>query len=153
MRELNVLLIEDNEELCRVIVEAVNTACSQENCNAVVNYSTYGAQGLALYKEGSYDLVIVDINLPDTDGMELIKRIRMQDRVVEFIIITGWPSIETAVEAISLDVWAYFIKPFNTNELVHQAKRAIDNSILKKKIIALADWAGKVLGNGGTNGN
>lgn len=149
MRELKVLLIEDEENLCKIIMEAVNTACGYEGCEVFVEYSKYGADGLAKYKSGEFDLVIVDLSLPDISGMDVIRKIRQDDKIVEFIVITEYPTLDTAVEAISLDVWAYFTKPFQMNELVDQAKRAIDHSILKKKILNLAEWADRVLGNGG----
>jgi len=149
MRELHVLIVEDDAHVSFIIEQAVASVCGEEGCFCVVTKDDTGASAHDLHKEHRFDLIIVDLVLPEgKSGMEVIRAIRGCDKTVEFIIITGHPSLETAVEAIALDVWAYFIKPFHMAELLAQARKAIEHSILKKKILSLARVAQKVLKSG-----
>jgi DNA-binding NtrC family response regulator len=145
VRNLRVLLVEDDSSMIGLIQEAVKFVCHENKCKCEVSYQEMGSGVADLHKNEGFDLIIMDLLLPDINGMEIIRQIREFDKVVEFIIITGQPTLETAIQAISFDVWAYFMKPFVLEELVIQSRKAIENSILKSKILSLANFAEKVL--------
>lgn len=144
-RKMRVLIVEDEIELVGVMKKAVEYVCSENQCVCTVDFELKAKDVVNRHKSVKYDLIIVDLALPDGDGMDIIKLIREFDKVVEFIIVTGNPSLDTAVAAISHDVWAYFAKPFQLDDLVAQSRKAIENSILKSKILSLSRLAGKVL--------
>jgi len=149
MRDLKVLIVEDDADAALLIEQAIGSVCGEEGCVCTVVKSESGYDTERLHSEHNFDLIIVDLHLPSgRDGMSVIRKIRQRDKTVEFIIITGFPTLETAIEAISMDVWAYFCKPFNLNELLGQARKAIEHSILKKKILSLARLSDRVLKNG-----
>jgi YesN/AraC family two-component response regulator len=98
-----------------------------------------GKEALDRYYNAPYDLIITDLNMPEVTGIELIKKIREQDDLVEFIIITGYASLESAVEAIKAGAFDYIVKPFKVEELQVAVRNVRDKVILKKKNKALAE--------------
>jgi YesN/AraC family two-component response regulator len=92
-----------------------------------------GKEALDKYYGAAYDLIITDLNMPEVTGIELIKKIREQDDLVEFIIITGYASLESAVDAIKAGAFDYIIKPFKVEELKVAVRNVRDKIILKKR--------------------
>jgi DNA-binding NtrC family response regulator len=70
--------------------------------------------------------------MPGMTGIELIKKIKEREDIVEFIIITGYASIDTAVEAVRVGAFDYVVKPFKFDELKIVIKNAKDKVNLKK---------------------
>lgn len=88
---------------------------------------TEGGQKAVQYlKNQDFDLVLTDLKMPDMDGLDLTGRIRALYRDLPVIIMTGYPSLDSAVEAIRKKVDDYIIKPFNVNSLFKSVKKAID---------------------------
>jgi len=82
-------------------------------------------RALALMTETHFDTVIVDLKMPDMDGLQLTEEIRQHHGSLPIIIITGYPSVESAIEALRHRVDDYFIKPVNLAHL----RRAVENAI------------------------
>jgi DNA-binding NtrC family response regulator len=76
-------------------------------------------------KTGKYHLVILDLMMPQIDGIELLEQIRKVDSDIAVIIFTGYPSLETAVASMKLDVVDYIKKPFNPDEFSLVIERVI----------------------------
>ena len=70
--------------------------------------------------------------MPELSGMELIKTIKQENDVTEFVIITGYASMDTAVEAVRIGAFDYIVKPFRMEELSVVVKNARDKVRLKK---------------------
>ena len=83
-------------------------------------------------KAGEYHVCIVDLMMPKLSGIDLLGLIRKQDDDVAVIILTGYPSLETATASIEHDVSAYIKKPFSVDEF-----RAVIERIAKKKGLVL----------------
>lgn len=77
---------------------------------------------------GGYHLVVLDLMMPKMDGIEVLKRIRKVDSDVAVVIYTGYPSLESAVQAMKLDAVDYLRKPFNPEEF-----RAVLDRVMRKK--------------------
>ncbi len=73
----------------------------------------------------SFNVVIVDIKMPGLSGMELIRKLRAADSKLTIIIMTGYSSLETAVEAVRTEVYDYITKPFQAEEMLLAIKRAV----------------------------
>src|SRR5438445_436617 len=73
-----------------------------------------GAEARARAAEGRFEVALVDKNLPDTNGLEVIRELRARDPEVQPIVMTGYPSTESAIEAIQLGASAYLTKPFGS---------------------------------------
>ena len=76
-----------------------------------------GSSGLNLFKQGTFDIVITDLQLPGMSGMELLTSIRRLDKNVIVLIITAYGTVENAVEASKLGADDYLTKPFGKETL------------------------------------
>lgn len=85
-----------------------------------------GLRALDLLKSQRFDIVLTDLKMPDIDGMDLIGRIRNTYGFLPVVVITGYPSLDTAVEGLRYKIDDYIVKPFNINQLFKTAKRIID---------------------------
>ncbi len=83
-------------------------------------------QGLALLEKISFDAVLLDLVMPDVDGLETMKRIRAIDPESEVIIITGYGTIQSAVESIKAGAFHFLSKPFTPDDLRHLVGRALE---------------------------
>lgn len=88
------------------------------------NNVTEAMELLALHRE--FDVILTDIKMDGEDGLSFIDRIRAEAPKLPVIVMTGYPSVETAVEALRKRVFDYIIKPFNINRLFATVKAAAD---------------------------
>lgn len=114
-----ILIVDDEEDVCRSVTKiltrkgfAVDTALTAEDA-------------VRLLKRSEFDLVITDLMMPKTDGMELLKIIRDHYPELDVLMITGYASIESAVKAVKLGAAGYLPKPFTPDELMTAATRAL----------------------------
>lgn len=75
-------------------------------------------------RSGDFDCILTDIKMEGEDGLSFVDRIRAERPDVPIILMTGYPSVETAVEALRKRVFDYIIKPFNINRLFATVKAA-----------------------------
>lgn len=79
-------------------------------------------------RQGHYHLIILDLMMPNMDGIELLGRVRKIDKDVAVVIFTGYPNLETAVASMKLDAVDYVKKPFNVDEF-----REVLDRVMRKK--------------------
>lgn len=79
-------------------------------------------------RAGKYHLVLLDLMMPRQDGIETLRKLRKVDRDLAVVIVTGYPSLDTAVQSMKLDALDYLRKPFTVDEL-----RDVVGRVLKKK--------------------
>lgn len=119
-----VLAVDDEEVVC----ESIRRVLSGEGYE--VKTTTSPRQGLELIRKELYDLLLLDIKMPELDGIELLKVARSVSPETEVIIVTGYATIETAVEAIKLGAFDYLEKPVSPPQLVVAAARALERKHL-----------------------
>ena len=90
-----------------------------------VNTAKSGREGLEKSIEKLYSLILVDIKLPDFDGIEFLKRITDTDPKIRKVIITGFPSLENARLALNLGVHAYLVKPVEAIEILKTVRKQL----------------------------
>jgi two-component system response regulator HydG len=83
-------------------------------------------QGLSLLERLSFDAILLDLVMPDMDGLEALKKIRALDSDVEVIIITGYGTIQSAVESIKAGAFHFLSKPFVPDDLRNLVSRALE---------------------------
>jgi len=89
---------------------------------------------LRKFAPDSFDIVISDLMMPDMTGIELLKELMIKDKNILFFLITGYPTLETAVEAIKNGAYDYIVKPFNLEDLRIKVERAIMTRQLKSSL-------------------
>ena len=104
-----------------------------------VRVTDKGSEGLSLLSAKSFDLALVDLKLPDTDGMEILRQAPDHFPDVPLIIITGYSTIRGAVEAIKIGAFDYLAKPFTPDELEAAVEKAIRQRQLLRHYLELKD--------------
>lgn len=84
-----------------------------------------GREGLARIKKDSFAAAVVDLKMPGMDGIELIKQAKEIDPALKFIIMTGYPTLDTAKDATRLGVYDYIVKPFRIENLLRILDRCM----------------------------
>ncbi|MCM8774102.1 MAG: sigma-54 dependent transcriptional regulator, partial [Candidatus Omnitrophica bacterium] len=130
------ILIADDEPLTR---KSLYELLRFEGYN--VSLANDGEEALQMVKSAPLDLIIADLKMPKVDGLELLKRVKEINPEITVVLITGYGSIETAVEAMKLGAFDYITKPIIDNEIklviqrIFEQKRLIEeNRALKEKL-------------------
>jgi len=114
------LLVVDDEE---VVCQACQRIFSRQGFK--VDVSTDARRGLAMATEKDYDIVLLDIKMPNMDGIEFLEKLREKKPDVPVLIITGYPSIPNASAAMRLGACDYVTKPFTTEEITWAVRRVL----------------------------
>jgi len=117
---LNILIVDDEEN----IRDSCSQMLSRKGHN--VNVAEDGYKGLKLIGNRSYDIVILDLKMPGISGMEVLEKIKRDAPETVVIVITGYATVESAVEAMKLGAYDFLPKPFTPDELNVIIKRAED---------------------------
>uniref|UniRef100_A0A7C6AG08 Response regulator n=1 Tax=candidate division WOR-3 bacterium TaxID=2052148 RepID=A0A7C6AG08_UNCW3 len=128
-----ILVVDDEITVCKSITSAL------EDLDYTVDMALSGEEAVNKHNQNQYHLIIADLMMPDITGIELLKKIKAVSPDTQFILVTGYPSIKTAVEAIKLGAFDYIPKPFTPDELRSVVNRAIQSrtSKLSEKITAI----------------
>ncbi|MTI81261.1 MAG: sigma-54-dependent Fis family transcriptional regulator [Firmicutes bacterium] len=135
-----VLIIDDEEHMCW----ALKRAMEQENYQAIT--STSGKEGIKLLKDKGPSLVLLDLKMPEMDGLEVLKVIKEIHPKIPVIMITAHGTIETAIEAMKLGALDYITKPFDLDELKMVVKQALKYSELVSEVSFLRSELSKKYG-------
>ncbi|MBW2018810.1 MAG: sigma-54-dependent Fis family transcriptional regulator [Deltaproteobacteria bacterium] len=92
-----------------------------------VTLAKSGHEALGLLERWSFDLILLDLKMPDEDGLAILAKIKAQDPEAIVIIITGYGTVKTAVRAIKLGAFDFIAKPFTPDELLNLVKRVLKN--------------------------
>lgn len=110
---LNILLIED-EEINRITLAKLLRHAGHE-----VQTAQDGDEGLALVKDGDWDVVLTDLRLPGVNGMEILRESRQRYPQTPVLMMTAYATVKNAVECLKLGAFNYLTKPFDQSELFH----------------------------------
>lgn len=137
--EKNRILIIDDDEIVRKSCERI---LSPEGY--IIVSAENGREGLRLFSKRPFDLVLTDLRMPDMDGIEVLKKIKEAGPDIEVIVITGYGTVKSAIEAIRYGAYDYIEKPFSPEELLNVVRRSLErrnlileNTRLRQEIKAL----------------
>ena len=125
------LLVIDDEDTFRLVMSR-----ELERSGYAVRTAATGDAGVAAASE-DVDVVLLDLRLPDMDGMEVLRRIRERNPAADVIMLTGHGSIDTAIEAIRAGAFDYIAKPCPLGELEVRIQRALERQALRRRAAIL----------------
>src|SRR5215207_3717716 len=128
------VLVVDDE---KVIREILSDFLTMEGY--VVRAVEDGAAALKELRLRHYDLVISDLKMPNVGGLELLEKIAQENLNVLTVIMTGFGTVETAIEAMKKGAYDYILKPFKVEEVVHVVQRGLDRQRLQAENIRLRE--------------
>ena len=101
-----------------------------------------GAEGEALLQKKPVDIVLLDLRLPDVDGLMILRRIKQQELNVHVIVLTAYSAVPSAVEAMKLGAYDYIDKPSDASKLKLIIQRALRELAMKREIQRLREETG-----------
>jgi len=126
LKKENILIVDDNYDMLEVL---------QRNLKAQ-NFHTYKAssvvEALNILKYSPIDLLITDLQMPGINGMELVKYTGEHFPEMPTLVITGFPSVDGAIDAVKSGAFDYLVKPFTNEELKKSVERSLQNRSLPK---------------------
>ncbi|MGB8657594.1 MAG: sigma-54 dependent transcriptional regulator [Candidatus Zixiibacteriota bacterium] len=124
MDKPKILVVDDEESMCKFM----EIMLKKEGYE--VNTSQSSLSALERVKSEDYDLVIADLMMPEMNGLELLSRVKSMDSDLDFIVMTAFASVDSAIEALKKGALDYITKPFKVDEI----KIAVKKSLEQKKI-------------------
>ena len=115
-----ILIIDDNNDIC-LLLERYLTKQGYKTASV-----QRGDDGLVLLRKESYELVICDFKLPDIDGLEMLRRIKVMHPTTAVIIITGYSDVRVAVQTVKHGAYDYVTKPLYPDEILYTIKGALE---------------------------
>ncbi|MCX7913800.1 MAG: response regulator [Thermodesulfovibrionales bacterium] len=131
-----ILIIDDEPDMLVLLSMIIKGKTTYEVVSTSNPY-----EALEWIKKDGFDLVITDLKMPGLDGMEILKTIRERDEDVPVIIITAYGTVESAIEAMSMDAFDFITKPFRKEQILFTIDKAIkwlktirENKMLKQQL-------------------
>jgi len=124
----NLLVVDDDQNLIELIALKLKAEGYE------VTTASTGQEAVQAAKGAIFDLCIVDLRLADQDGISVMRELHSINPGMRVIILTGYGTVESAVQAMQEGAYSYLSKPFNTQELLLQISRALENRRLNSEI-------------------
>ena len=111
---MKVLLVDDDRSLTRTLAAILRSA------GYIVTTAYNGAEAIQASRDNTFEAVILDIKLPDTDGIQLLKTIKAVDPVIGTLMLSGAATLEDAVDSLNHGADAFILKPVDPDDLLHK---------------------------------
>ncbi len=122
------VLVIDDEEVMRDVLQTL-----LQRAGYAVQTANGGAEGLTLARRHPFDAVIVDVMMPDIDGLQVLEALRQEDDALPVLVITAYASMDTAVRAMQRGAFDYITKPFKHEEVLTVLGNAIEQRRLREE--------------------
>jgi len=129
----SILIVDDDESICRSLALILSKKGYQTET------ASTGEQALAKAKESSFNVALLDIRLPDMEGVELLRPLRKLQPEIVMFIVTGYASLKTAMRALNEGAAGYLTKPVDVDELLTKIKSSIEMQHLRTENVELYD--------------
>jgi DNA-binding NtrC family response regulator len=114
---IKVLVVDDDPQVCKTVGMIL-----KENGYHVQTYSQ-PRQALQAVRKSPFDIALIDIKMPDLNGLELVEKIKAEDPRIAPIVMTAYPDVQTAAETMRLGSRDYITKPFREEQLLGAVER------------------------------
>lgn len=132
-----VLIVEDAPALAETYVEYLKT----ENCTAEIVGN--GRLALAAISTLPPDVLVLDVNLPDINGIDVLREVRSRGLPTEVVVITGQASVRLAVESMKEGALDFLTKPFTADRLRVTVRNALERRKLESQVAAIQEEVGR----------
>ena len=122
-----ILIVDDEPEYRDVLASILASE------GYTVEKAASGEEALRKFMSLPFDLVLTDLIMDGMNGVELLERLKAEDEETEVIVITGFGTVENAVEAMKKGAFSYFIKGHSPDELLLEIKKALDLARLRQE--------------------
>ena len=139
MDPAKILVVDDERSILVLLKEALGQWGYQ------VTTTASAAEALGILKSELFDALITDIRMPDMSGLELLREVKKQDESIEVVMMTGYPTIASAVQALKEGAYDYLSKPLILDELRHLMSRMMERKFLRGEIHTLRARLGEEL--------
>lgn len=119
MQQAKILVVDDEEVVRRSYVRSL----AGEHCD--VEMASSGQDALQAMGQHAFDVVLLDLMMPGMNGMTVLKTIKQKWPESEVVVITGYPAVDTAKEAVTLGAYDYLAKPAGPDDIIHAANGAM----------------------------
>ena len=130
---ISILIVDDEVRL----VEAFREQLTEENMKVFTAYRA--SEAISIIKNESIDVAVLDIKLPDMDGVELLLKLKQMEPTLEAIMLTGFASVPTAIRSMKIGAYDYLTKPCKMSELSKVIRKAYEKKTLTVKTIVLEE--------------
>jgi DNA-binding NtrC family response regulator len=131
MDKARILVVDDEESMCRFM----EIMLKKEGYH--VSSSQDGSTALELVKRENYDLVIADLMMPEMSGLELLSRAKSVKPDLDFIMMTAFASVDSAIEALKGGAFDYVTKPFKVDEIKIAVRKSLDQKKITRENVRL----------------
>ena len=139
MEAPKILVVDDEESIQMLLREALTTGGYHVTCVGS------GVKALEAMQGHLFDAALVDIRMPEMDGLTFLREVKRQDESIEVVIMTGYPTVSTAVEALKQGASDYLPKPLIMDELRHLMARLMERRFLRREVNVLRSRLGEQL--------
>ncbi len=139
MREPQILVVDDERAIRQLLTEVL------EHWGYRVATAGMTREALDLAKRQIFDVALCDIRMPEIDGIEFLRQIKRHDPSIEVVIMTAYPTVATAVEALKLGAYDYLTKPLILEELRHLMDHILERRFLRQEVHSLRSRLGEQL--------
>ncbi|MGC8925730.1 MAG: HD domain-containing phosphohydrolase [Calditerrivibrio sp.] len=134
-KDINILVVDDED----YIRDSIKLMFEEENYGFIEAENGFKALDILEKRKDEIDIVMTDLKMPEMDGITLLKIIKERYPEMTVIIITGYPSLETAIETLQIGADDYITKPFNVNDVHSKLRKALESKKLKREVALLTD--------------
>src|SRR5918996_1831988 len=139
MQSARVLVVDDEKSILMLLEKAFTQWAYR------VTTAPTGAEALGALKTQVFDAALTDVRMPDMSGLDLLREIKKRDESIEVVIMTGYPTIASAVEALKEGAYDYLSKPLILDELHHLMQRLMERRFLRGEVHSLRMRLGEEL--------
>ncbi len=126
-RKSRVLIVDDDRSFCEVLVNILDYA------GYLSDVANDGRTALSKIEKNSFDLLVLDLKLPDMTGMRILKRAMKRKPPLQVVMISGQGTISTAVEAVRIGAYDFLEKPLDSERVLVTVKNALERGRLERE--------------------
>lgn len=123
MEGLRVLLVDDDDDFRNVLTERLRMR------HLKISAVGSGPEAIGIMQQQGFDVVVLDLRMPEMDGIEVLRRIKEIQPRVEVVLLTGYASMESGIDGMRLGAFDYLVKPCGIEELISKIKNACRKSL------------------------